>query len=161
MFSKLNSNFYFFGSSLNRTAGINYSLYAQYKYIGLYGGYSSVSNPWIYNQYPINKAKGFHIGLIFKFPEINKNNCFNIYIFYTQESDMEKFLSGGSGVPFTTRNIGTVNYQFITFNPRYRFSFLEGIFSLESGISFNVLNSLEIGLNAAVSLNISELFSKK
>jgi hypothetical protein len=66
----LNTNFYFLSRySLYPVSGANYSLYAQYKWIGIIGGYSRVSNEYQYNPGPLIKGNGFNGGLIIKLPE--------------------------------------------------------------------------------------------
>ena len=75
----IKANAYIAGIKLEPIVGTDYSLYFQYKFVGIMGAYSKIidlgSDP-----YSATLLNGFNVGLILKFPEFKENNSIFIYV---------------------------------------------------------------------------------
>ncbi len=156
------------GSCVNYALITDYSLYLQYKNIGVFGGYSTVYNGvGFFN-------RGYHAGLILNLYE-HKHHAVNLYVydthysyFYQNPSPAPQMLDD-PGIISNYKNTITGFSDILSFNPRYKYTFLKGVLSVECGISFvfviyhnnNASDNLPgFGANAALSFNPSALFHK-
>ena len=156
----------------------DYSAYLQYKGIGFFGGLTALNN---YNNgvLPSNQNLNcFNIGLFFRLDQANKNSAVYLYLYnlhyYNQLNPtfVSAHYSNGTFFPSAYYN---QTIDFLCFNPRYRYSFLNQILSLELGISFSAIrnnivvnqstdNSISlhpaIGGNFSLAFNLAALFQK-
>lgn len=156
----------------------DYTAFMQYKGIGFYGGLSVLNN---YNNgvFPSSQSLNcFNIGLFFRLDQHNKNSAIYLYLYnvhyYNQLNPtfVAAHYSNGTFFPSAYYN---ETIDFLCFNPRYRYSFLNQILSLELGISFNAVrdnivinqgsdNNITlhpaIGGNFSLAFNVAALFQK-
>ena len=158
--------------------GIDYSLYCQYKFIGIMGGYTNLSNQnTSISDNPI-KLKGFNAGLILKLSKNNRKDGFHIYIYDVYSSGFSKYYSiaGPVGGTYNPGTFYKESINFVMLNPRYKIPFWKSVFALELGLGFsygnqnivyqkyqNGKNSIYVafGANICLSFNPSALFHKR
>ncbi|MHB8261726.1 MAG: hypothetical protein ACYDCN_01290 [Bacteroidia bacterium] len=161
---------------------MDYSLYLQYKRVGVLAGFSYLDNI-THKKYDrtYSYMNGFNLGLIFKLAQFKKNSALNLYIYDTHYSmlnaDYNPNPPHGSG---TNSLFYKTNYNFYTLNLRYKKTFFKGIFSAEFGVFATLVYGREvyheqyaypmpgssgvadifIGETLSLSLNVSALFTK-
>lgn len=177
---KVNNSFihtiYNTGPFDNNALIINYSLYLQYKNVGVFGGYSSIYNGAnnvysdysMYNYSDVVFKKSYHIGLILNLYE-HRHHSINLNVYDTHYSysytrqPLETF--DYLSMIYNTKFTGFLDM--LSFNPTYKYTFLKGVLSVECGISFvfvvnnNIGDNLPgFGANTALSFNPSAFFLK-
>lgn len=167
----------------------DYSVFAIYKHIGIFGGYSAVFG---YNNYSTTKAtktlSGFNAGVIFQlYQSKNKQHGFSISVYDVHYSATNP--NYPANLQPSAPDYYNIYYKegmnFVYINPRYQYNFCNGLLTAEFGLQhgfhlhdikfkqnpndsrfFTYNNRLSAfafvgGMNLSIACNLSQLTAKK